>query len=108
MGEADLATPDEYLNYRPWILHVDGLSTSEASGAGLILIGLEGVVTEYALYFAFLVSNNEAEYEVLIIGLKLALELRTHQLKVCDSQLIVNQIRGNFEARSPTMATYKR
>lgn len=38
------------------------LLNSHGSGAGLILVSLEGVVIEYALRFGFSASNNEAEY----------------------------------------------
>lgn len=72
---------------------MDRSSTSKAIGAGLILISLEGAVIEYTLHFTFLASNNEAKYEVLIVGLKLALELRTQWQPIfIDSQLVVNQV----------------
>ncbi|XP_073112181.1 uncharacterized protein [Elaeis guineensis] len=52
-------------------------------------------------------SNNQAEYEALVAGLKLALELGIDRLKVfSDSQLIVGQTKGEFETRDPTMAKY--
>lgn len=41
-----------------WILHVDRVSNSQESGAGLILASPEGVVTEYALRFLFPATNN--------------------------------------------------
>ncbi|XP_073111211.1 uncharacterized protein [Elaeis guineensis] len=68
---------------------------------------LRGVVTEHALRFDFKASNNQAEYEALVAGLKLALELGIDRLKVfSDSQLIVGQIKDEFETRDPTMAKY--
>ena len=67
---------------RPWILHVDGSSTPSASGAGIILTSPTGEMIEYALSFAFSASNNEAEYEALFIGLKLAGELWVLELRV--------------------------
>ena len=59
-----------------WQLYVDGSSCSNGSGAGLVLISPEGEKVRYALRLDFLTSNNEAEYEVLIAGLKLAKELQ--------------------------------
>ena len=60
------------------------------SRASIILITLDGMVVEYVLRFTFPTSNNEAEYEALIIGLKLAKELEAHKLKVFnDFQLVV-------------------
>ena len=51
--------------------------------------------------------NNETEYEALIIGLKLAKELKIPALWIfSNSQLVVGQVNGEFEARSPSMIKY--
>jgi ribonuclease HI len=72
-----------------------------------VLITPEGKVIEYALKFQFKVINNEAEYETVIVGLQLckALEARRVSLKT-DSQLVVNKIKGEYEARDVTMQKY--
>ena len=55
----------------------------------------------------FLVINNEVEYEALIIDLKLAKELGTPALQVfSDSQLVVDQVNEESEARDPSMIKY--
>ena len=65
------------------------------------------MVFEYALWFTFSTSNNEAEYEALIIGLKLTKDLEAQELKVFgDSQLVVGQVNEEFEARSLLMIKY--
>lgn len=56
---------------REWIFHVDGVSNSQGSGAGLILACPEGTVVEYALCFLFPATNNQAEYEALLAGMRL-------------------------------------
>lgn len=71
---------------QPWVLYVDGFSTSGGSGACLILTSSYGVVAEQALHLEFPASNNEAEYEALIAGLKLAEDLKVFS----DSQLVVS------------------
>ncbi|XP_073107371.1 uncharacterized protein [Elaeis guineensis] len=91
-----------------WVLHIDGASNAQESGAGFLLTNLEGVVTEHALRFDFKASKNQAEYEALVVGLKLALELGVDRLKVfSDSKLVVGQIKGEFEARDPTLVKYR-
>ncbi|CAL9012379.1 unnamed protein product, partial [Prunus brigantina] len=55
-----------------WTLYVDGSSNAQGCGAGLVLISPDKVVLEYALRFKFHASNNEAEYEALLAGLRLA------------------------------------
>ncbi|GKV05830.1 hypothetical protein SLEP1_g17794 [Rubroshorea leprosula] len=58
-----------------WTLYVDGASSSKGSGAGTLLIGLEGYRSEHALKFNFDATNNMAEYKALLLGLQLALDL---------------------------------
>ncbi|KAJ6860443.1 hypothetical protein NC651_036740 [Populus alba x Populus x berolinensis] len=55
-----------------WRLYVDGFSTQEGSGVGILLVILEGQVYQYGLRFGFLATNNVAVYEVVITGLGLA------------------------------------
>ena len=70
---------------------MDGAFNSNGCKAGLILIDSEGQYLDYALRFSFFTLNNQAEYEALLAGLKLALELDVQWLKAfLDSQLIVN------------------
>ena len=60
-----------------------------------------------ALRFGFKASNNEAEYEALIVGLKLAKEMKVESLDIfSDSQLVVCQINKQYQAREEKMATY--
>ena len=90
-----------------WKLSVDGASNAQGSGAGIILTSPEGIDTEYALKFEFQASNNEAEYEAVIVGLNLAHSLEVDQLEVCnDSQLVVRQIEDTYEAKSGRMILY--
>ncbi|GJX08528.1 reverse transcriptase domain-containing protein [Tanacetum coccineum] len=56
----------------PWILFTDGSSCADGSGAGLILTSPEGMEFTYAQRFGFDATNNEAEYEALIAGLRIA------------------------------------
>ncbi|GJW43412.1 reverse transcriptase domain-containing protein [Tanacetum coccineum] len=61
----------------PWILFTDGSSCTNGSGARLILINPEGMEFTYALRFRFDATNNEAEYEALIAGLRIAEQMGT-------------------------------
>ncbi|XP_071909560.1 uncharacterized protein [Coffea arabica] len=91
----------------PWTLYVDGSSNGDGSGAGLLLEGPQGEVCSYALRFGFSATNNEAEYEALIAGLQLARRLGAQQIHVrSDSQLVVRQVLGEYEAKDETMQRY--
>ncbi|XP_062005650.1 uncharacterized protein LOC133722800 [Rosa rugosa] len=91
-----------------WRLYVDGASNKKTSGTGILLISPDDQVYKYALKFAFKASNNAAEYEALIAGLQIARELGVQHLSIfSDSQLVVNQVSGNFEAKEPHMSSYQ-
>nr|XP_027093621.1 uncharacterized protein LOC113714021 [Coffea arabica] len=90
-----------------WTLYVDGSSNGDGSGVGLLLEGPQGEVCSYALRFGFPATNNEAEYEALIAGLQLARRLGAQQIHVRgDSQLVVRQVLGEYEAKDETMQRY--
>ncbi|GKV03742.1 hypothetical protein SLEP1_g15991 [Rubroshorea leprosula] len=90
-----------------WTLYVDGASSSIGSGAGALLIGPDGYRSEHALKFNFDATNNMAEYEALLLGLQLALELKLSAIQVySNSQLVVNQINSICEVFDPVMVKY--
>ncbi|XP_074374330.1 uncharacterized protein LOC141714711 [Apium graveolens] len=92
---------------RPWLLFVDGSSTSNSGGAGVILISPEGFKIQQALKFGFSATNNVAEYEALIAGLKLASDLEAEVIDIFgDSQLVSKQISGEFKTYNERMARY--
>ncbi|XP_077232281.1 uncharacterized protein LOC143868183 [Tasmannia lanceolata] len=66
---------DEQEKQYPWMLFVDGSVNAGRRGAGLVLAGPDKFLVEYALKLDFNAFNNEAEYEALLAGLALALEL---------------------------------
>ena len=82
-----------------WTLRVDGASQSSGSGVGLLLQSPTGEHLEQAIRLGFPTSNNEAEYEVILSGLDLALALSVSKLRVySDSQLVVRHIQEEYEA----------
>ncbi|XP_019259242.1 PREDICTED: uncharacterized protein LOC109237390 [Nicotiana attenuata] len=53
-------------------------------------------------------TNNEAEYEAVIVGLKLALKYGARRVILrCDSQLVVNQVTGNFQIKEQRLQKYQ-
>ncbi|XP_043816626.1 uncharacterized protein LOC122724822 [Manihot esculenta] len=90
-----------------WKLYVDGASRTGDSGAGIMLKGPKGFKICYALCLEFTASNNVAEYEALINGMLIAMEVGVTDLEInSDSQLVINQITGAYQARDPTMQNY--
>ncbi|GKV35447.1 hypothetical protein SLEP1_g43710 [Rubroshorea leprosula] len=90
-----------------WTLYLDGASSSKGSRVGALLIGPDGYRGEHALKFNFVATNNMAEYEALLLGLQLALELKINSIQVySDSQLVVNQTNSICEVIDPVMVKY--
>lgn len=82
-----------------WELYVDESSNDQGSGAGLILTSLEPkrLRIEYALRLDFKASNNEMEYEALLVGLRLAKVVGVRHLHIfSDSQLVVRQVSQDY------------
>ncbi|XP_074377391.1 uncharacterized protein LOC141718919 [Apium graveolens] len=100
--------PEKDTSSGAWTLKVDGSSTSERSGAGLILKSPEGFTIQTAISFGFPATNNQAEYEALIAGLKLSRTLRIQDLKIySDSQIVVKQTNGEYVAKDHILAKYQ-
>ena len=86
---------------------MDDASNDTRSGAGMMLISPEEHKIHYAISFGFKASNNEAEYEALIVGLRLTCELQVPKMKVfSNSQLVVNQVNDIYLAGGEKMASY--
>ena len=71
--EVQLSTPDVTHEY--WTMYFDGSVMAPGSGAGVVLISPDGSRLRYAIHLHFLASNNATEYEALINGLCIAIEL---------------------------------
>uniref|UniRef100_A0A1J3HXG1 Retrovirus-related Pol polyprotein from transposon opus n=1 Tax=Noccaea caerulescens TaxID=107243 RepID=A0A1J3HXG1_NOCCA len=101
MLPADPSTP------KNWCLHADGSSSRNGSGIGIRLESPTGEILEQSFRLAFSASNNEAEYEALLAGLRLAKAMGAENIQAyCDSQLVANQYSGEYTAKSDRMDAY--
>ncbi|XP_058757131.1 uncharacterized protein LOC131630360 [Vicia villosa] len=90
-----------------WTIYVDGASSSSGSGAGIILENDEGLIIEVSLVLSFTMSNNQAEYEAFLAGLRLAEDIGAREVKIyTDSQLVASQISDDYQAKSDVLAEY--
>nr|GEV05671.1 hypothetical protein [Tanacetum cinerariifolium] len=72
-----------------WIVYTDGASSPKGSGEGLVLIGPSGIEYTYALRFTFPSTNNEAKYEALLAGLRIARQMSISNIEVkVDSKIV--------------------
>ncbi|GKC70774.1 reverse transcriptase domain-containing protein [Tanacetum coccineum] len=90
-----------------WKLFIDGSSNEGGSRAGLILTNPDGVEFTYALRFEFKASKNEAEYEALLVGLRIADSMGVKHIEAfVDSKLVANQINNLYQAKEEAMQLY--
>ena len=91
-----------------WKFFVDEASNKHEAELGVVLISPDGLTIEHSITLGFSASKNEAEYEALLAGLKSALQMQASELMLySDSQLVVNQISGEYEAKDDKMTKYQ-
>ena len=66
----------------PWVLKFDGCSMEKSAGAGIVIISPKGIKTTLSFNLAFKCINNQAEYEALMIGLEILLELGAQEVHI--------------------------
>ncbi|GKD08652.1 reverse transcriptase domain-containing protein [Tanacetum coccineum] len=80
---------------------------TDGPGARLILINPEGMEFTYALRFRFDATNNKAEYEALIAGLRIVEQMGVKNLQAnVDSRLVANQVNEKYVAKEVDMIRY--
>ena len=91
-----------------WLLQFDGSVGNQGWGAGIVLTSPEGRKIPLAFKLGFHCTNNEVEYEALLLGLISAQHVRAS--RVCirgDSNLIIKQANGDFALKEPALAPYR-
>lgn len=63
-----------------WEMHANGAASQHHCGGGVMLTTLEGFLLHYSLEYDFRASNNEAEYEAVLGGLRLAKALQVQKI----------------------------
>jgi ribonuclease HI len=96
-------------NERPehWIMYFDGALNLEGAGAGVLLISPQGEQLKYVLQIHYRASNNGAEYEALIHGLRIVVSLGIKRLLAFgDSKVIIEQVNKEWDCVTDTMDAY--
>ena len=90
-----------------WTLNVDRASRKTRAGISLQLKSLAGEKIEQAIRLGFSASNNESEYEAILVGIELAATVSADKLLIrSDSQLVVGQVNEEYESRDPRITKY--
>jgi ribonuclease HI len=100
-----LPTPTERPEH--WVMYFDDSLKLEGAGAGVLLISPTGEQLKYVLQIFWKVSNNEAEYEALLHGLRLTASLGIKRLLVYDdSAVLINQVNKSWDRNKENMDAY--
>jgi ribonuclease HI len=90
-----------------WIMYFDSTLNFEGVGAGVLLISPQGEQLKYVLQIHYKASNNGAEYEALIHGLRIAVSLGIKRLLAFgDSKVVIEQVNKEWDCVKDTMDAY--
>jgi ribonuclease HI len=90
-----------------WTMFFDGSLMKTGVGAGLLFISPLGKHLRYVLRLHFPASNNVAEHEALVNGLRITIKLGVRRLDARgDSQLVIDQVMKNSHCRDSKMEAY--
>jgi ribonuclease HI len=103
----DTQLPTTPIQLELWTMYFDGSLMKTGAGAGLLFISPLGKHLRYVIRLHFPASNNLAEYEALVNGLRIAVELGVRCLDARgDSQLVIDQVMKNSHCRDRRMEAY--
>ena len=90
-----------------WMMFFHGATCQEGVGAGVVFVSPQWQILLYSFLLSELWSINVAEYQALIIGLQMAIEMGTSQLEIFgDSKLIINQILEQYDVKKEDLIPY--
>jgi ribonuclease HI len=101
--------PTTHARCLPWPLEdvVWWITQVRGAGTGVLFISLEGKQLKYVLQILWQATNNEAEYEALIHGLRIATSLRIKWLLVYgNSVVVINQVNKDWDCTKDNMDAY--
>ena len=96
-----------YLKLEPWKLYFDGSSHKDGTGVGVLIISPDKIPTKFKYRVEGFCSKNEVEYEVLIVGLEILLELGATRVEIMgDSELVIKQITKEYKCVKENLIMY--
>nr|XP_027122221.1 uncharacterized protein LOC113739181 [Coffea arabica] len=91
----------------PWKMYFDGAAHRHGAGAGIVFMTLDGGILLYFFTLNQHCSNNVTEYQALILGLEIAVDMEPLELQIYGgSQLVVNQFLGSYKVKKSELISY--
>ena len=86
---------------------LNGAARQEGAGAGVVFVSPQRQILLYLFSLRELCTNNVAEYQALIIGLQMAIEMGISQLEILgDSKLVIHQILEQYDVKKEDLIPY--
>ena len=83
--------------YSGWRLFFDGAENHQGKGIRVVLVSKSSQHYPMTAKLQFNCTNNMAEYEACIIGLKMDINVNVHEfLVIKDSDLLIHQVQGEW------------
>jgi ribonuclease HI len=91
-----------------WKMFFDGASSNTGAGAGVIFVSPCQQTISLSYKLEFEVTNNVAEYEALVLGLRATKEMEIKEMAVFgDAELIVQQVKNVYQTKHPWLRSYR-
>ena len=91
----------------PWTLFFDGSSCGVGSGIGIVLVSPQGATLEFSFSIEASATNNQAEYQAILKGIRLLQVIRADAVEVFgDSMLVINQLICTYECKDDILRIY--
>ena len=88
-------------------MYFDGAVNKKGRGVGAVLTMPQGQMIPFARKLTFKCTNNEAEYEAFILGLKVTLKHKAQKLHVHgNAMLVISQVNGDWRTKDPKLVPY--
>ena len=89
------------------MVYVDGAANQRGSRVRLVFVSPKKITIKKSLRLSFSATNNEAEYEALLVGMAMVQKMGGKAMEIfSNSRLVVGQVKGELEARDVRMQEY--
>ncbi|KAG9453408.1 hypothetical protein H6P81_006312 [Aristolochia fimbriata] len=93
----------------PWEMYFDGAARRNGAGVGVLFVSPRRDLLPYSFVLTQNCSNNEAEYQAILLGLGTAVEMKLPQLNIHgNSALVIKQLTREFEVKKPELVPFWR
>src|SRR6266487_174365 len=102
-----IESTQEVVEVQPWILYFDGSKHKFGTGIGILIVSPLKIPMKFKYKINGLCSNNEAEYEALIAGLEILIDLGARNIQIKgDSELVLKQLTQEYKCVKEHLVKY--